>query len=179
MMNSGEMTTIARPYALAAFEFAFDKHDLNAWESMLQLTSQLVHDDLLQQVLTSPSFTEEQLYQLFKELLGATLNTERNNFIHLLAINKRLMALPDIAQLFKAYRAAAEKTLVVEVISAVELDESYRNKLIQALTGRYKQQVTLQCSVDPALLGGVMTRAGDHVIDGSVRGKLDRLIDFI
>ncbi len=178
-MTQTKMTTIARPYAVAAFEFALDKNALPAWETMLDAASLVTQDASLQQLLTSPAVTSRQLASLYCDVLQKWLNTEMTHFIQLLAEYKRLSVLPDIAQLFKSFRAEQEKKLNVQVTSAVQLSDGYQKKLIDALTQRLHRQVMLECEVDPRLLGGAVITAGDIVIDGSVRGKLDRMIKFI
>lgn len=177
MMNSGKNSSIARPYALAAFEFAQEKNEVAAWETLLSSAATLVADPTMQQVLSSPKVTAEQLDKLFCDILSKQLSPASQNFIHLLAQNKRLALIPAIAELFKTYREAWEKSVSVEVISAVPLDEAYQAKLVTALTSRLQRKIQLECEVDPSVLGGVIVRAGDTVIDGSVRGKLTRLLE--
>ncbi len=178
-MTLTNMTTVARPYAIAAFEFAVDKNTLSAWETMLDAASLLTQDSSMQQLLTSPNVTSQQLATLYCDILANRLNSEMTNFIQLLAEYNRLSFLPDIAELFKSYRAEQEKKLCVQVTSAVLLNDSYQQKLIETLTKRLHRQVELECEVDPHLLGGAIITAGDTVIDGSVRGKLDRMVKFI
>ena len=173
------MTTIARPYALAAFQHALVKEDLPAWESMLKSAAALTQDNVVSRLLSSPSVSAEKLSDLFCEVLAPGLSKEKTNFIRLLAENKRLLALPYIMKTFETLKAQYEKTVDVVVTSAVPLDESYKEKLKQALSKRLHRQVSMQCNVDSDLLGGVVVRAGDVVLDGSVRGKLNRMIDFI
>jgi len=178
-MITGKMTTIARPYAVAAFEFARDKEALPAWESMLNAASLVTQDRAVQQLLTSPKVTSQQLANLYGDVLAKWLNSEMTNFIRLLADYDRLAVLPDIAGLFESYRAEQEKKLNIQVVSAVQLNDKYQQKLIDALTRRLQRQVMLECEIDPTLLGGAVITAGDIVIDGSVRGKLDRMVKFI
>ncbi len=177
-MNSGQ-TTIARPYVAAAFEYALAKKGLSAWETVLHSAASIVQNESVAPLLQNPAITQQQIADLICELLAKNCDEAKKNFIHLLAENKRLAALPDIAKQFTEARAAQEKTLSVQVISAQGLDAAYQQKLVQALSKRLQRQVELQCEVDPTLLGGVLVRAGDLVIDGSVRGKLTRLVDFI
>jgi F-type H+-transporting ATPase subunit delta len=92
-----------------------------------------------------------------------------------LAENRRLLLLPEIAALFEALRAQVENTVDVEVISAVPLDFNQAEKLAQALSTRLKRRVRMKNSVDASLLGGAVIRAGDLVIDGSLKGRLERL----
>ena len=176
---TGKLTTIARPYAAAAFEYALAKNALPAWENFLQSAALLVQDPSMTQLLESPKVTTTQRSELFCDVLASLLDTEKKNFIHLLAENKRLPLLPAIAELFANYRAAQEKSIAVHVVSAFALDESYQQKFVKALTERLQRHVSLDCKVDAALLGGAIIRAGDTVIDGSVRGKLNRLFESL
>ena len=173
------MTAIARPYVAAAFEYASERQELPAWETMLQTAAQIALNPSVTQLLKSPKISKQQITGLFCEILASQLNEERKNFIRLLAENNRLTMLPEIAALFKTYRATQEKTMTVDVTSAVELSADYQQKLMNALNIRLHRQVKLACKVDPSLLGGVMIRAGDTVIDGTIEGKLARLLDFI
>ena len=173
------MTTIARPYATAVFEYALANNDLPAWETVLQSAAAITQDAAVADLLASPDMTVSQLSDLYCDLLGSRLDAPKKNFIRLLAENERLAILPDILHSFQASRAAQEKKIAVQVTSATELDAAYQQKLVQALTKRLQRQVELTCEIDPAILGGVIVRAGDMVIDGSIRGKLARLNEFI
>jgi len=175
----GDMTTIARPYAIAAFEYALQKNTLPAWEGMLRSAALLVEQKAIATLLSSPEVGRKKIANLFCDILAAVLDTEKQNFIRLLAENNRLPVLPDIVNLFANYRAEQEKNMTVQVVSAVTLDETYKHKLAASLTKRLQRQVSLQCAIDPTLLGGVLVRAGDRVIDGSVRGKLNRLYESL
>lgn len=179
MMTSGKLTTIARPYVAAAFECALAKNALPAWETLLKAAATITEDSAAHVILATPGITSKQLADFYCDILMPYLDAERTNFIRLLAENNRLTVLPDIYALFKEARAAQEQTIVVQVQSAVPLEEAYKQKLVKALTKRLQRQVELQCEIDPSLLGGVLVRAGDTVIDGSIRGKLNRLNEFI
>jgi F-type H+-transporting ATPase subunit delta len=176
---TGNFTSIARPYAFAAFEFALAKNALSAWEELLQAAALVAKDRLVVRLMASPAVNHKQLADLFCDVLASNLDDDRKNFIRLLAEHKRYAVLPEIAEQFVQYRAEHEKKVKVEVTSAIPLDEQQKSKLSQALAKRLQLQVTLACTVDPALLGGAIVRAGDMVIDGSVRGKLNRMIEFI
>lgn len=176
---TGQLTTIARPYAAAAFECAVQNKAVPAWDAFLKTAASIAQSPSLAVLLESPTITTKQRSDLFCEVLVSMLDTEKKNFICLLAENKRLPILPDIAELFAAHRAAQENIISVHVTSAVPLDEQYQQKFVAALKDRLQLQVTLQCEVDPALLGGAIIRAGDKIIDGSVRGKLNRLVESL
>ncbi|EKD55181.1 MAG: F0F1 ATP synthase subunit delta [uncultured bacterium] len=176
---TGKMTTIARPYAVAAFEYAAAHHVLPAWEAMLSAAAIITENPLLQSVFANPKITAGEVAQFYCDILAKQLDKAQINFIHLLAEHNRFGVLPDIAALFKQYRLAAEKKLTVQIISATKLDDQYKQKLTDALIKRLQKEVSLECHIDADLLGGAMAVAGDQVIDGSVRGKLNRMIEFI
>jgi len=178
-MIFANMTTLARPYAVAAFETALDKDDLASWKGMLNNAAQVIQDNQVMPFLENPRVTAKQLIELLCDILNPVLDTEKKNFLSILAENKRLPLLPDISALFTVYCAEHEKYINVDVVSAVTLDAIYQQKLVQNLTKRLQRNVSLHCSVDPGLLGGILVRAGDTVIDGSVRGKLNRLLESL
>jgi F-type H+-transporting ATPase subunit delta len=178
-MITGELTTIARPYANAAFEYALKGQALAAWEVMLRSGATMAEQDNVLFLLSSPQISSSQLADLFSDVLAKVLDPEQANFLRLLAENKRLSLLPEIASLFVSYRAEHEKTMNVQVVSAIELSDNYKEKIIEKLNVRLKRRVSLHCEVDPSLLGGAVIRAGDMVIDGSVRGKLNRLFESL
>lgn len=177
-LSSPKYSNIARPYALAAFEYAQEKQQLEAWKSFLTSASYIANEPSVIKLLANPEISSEKLFDLFHGVLTPLLDTERNNFLLLLAQNKRFMMLPEIVELYNTYYATLEKLSTVRVITAVDIDDEYRQKFVQALTKRVQHEVTLRCEVDPAILGGAIIHIGDRVIDGSVRGKLTRLLEF-
>lgn len=176
---TANFTSIARPYALAAFEYAIANNVLSDWSAMLNQAALIATDTQLGQLMANPKVDANQLADLFCGVLGSRLVKEQANFIHLLAEHKRFVVLPEIAEQFRQYVEKYKKQATVNLVSAVELDEQQKARLKQALEKRLKLQVTLACAVDPDLLGGAIIRVGDSVIDGSVRGKLNRMIEFI
>jgi F-type H+-transporting ATPase subunit delta len=171
--------TIARPYVAAAYEFAAAKKDVPAWEQMLESAALVASDQSVVDLMQSPQLSPAELAGFFCDILKSEMDTAKKNFIKLLAENRRLNVLPQISAMFKETRAEEEKEVVVNVTSASPLDKAYQQKLVKALTKRLDRKVKLSCEVDPSLVGGVVIRAGDLVIDGSVRGKLMRLNNFI
>jgi F-type H+-transporting ATPase subunit delta len=172
-----ELSTLARPYAKAAFEYAVERNALVAWHDQLATVAAVVADAGMATVLHNPALTAAQQAGRLGEVCGDALSTEVRNFISILASNKRLDLLPEIYALFSQYKANREKTVDVEVISAFDLADSIREKLAQALGNKLERQVNVRTSTDSNLIGGVLIRAGDMVIDGSVRGKLDKLAE--
>jgi F-type H+-transporting ATPase subunit delta len=170
-----ERATIARPYAKAAFDYARDAKTLAQWSKGLQSAAAIVADARVAEASKSPKWTEEQVIGLINDVAGDDLDAGMRNFVHVLAENRRLLLLPEIAEQYQALRAAVENSIDVEVVSAVALNDAQTEKLSAALSQRFKSQVRMRTSVDSSLLGGAVIRAGDLVIDGSVKGRLERL----
>ena len=170
-----EKATIARPYAKAAFESARQHSALERWSKVLATASSVVQDERVAGLLSSPRVTPEQLSGLIADIVGSDLDEQTRNFLATLASNRRLSLLPEIASMYEGLRAEAENTADVQVVSAVELNEAQKQRLASALKQRLKREVRLHCEVDASLIGGAIVRAGDFVIDGSLKARLDRL----
>lgn len=169
---------IARPYAIAAIEFARSKQQLPSWKTFLQTAAQIAKDASIIKILANPAISSTKAFDLFHEVLASLVTPEQKNFLSLLAQNKRLVVLPEIAELFDAYYASLEKITAVRVITAVEIEKEFQQVLTQALAKRVQRDVTIKCEIDPSLLGGAVIHIGDRVIDDSIRGKLTRLLEF-
>jgi F-type H+-transporting ATPase subunit delta len=170
-----ERATIARPYAKAAFDFARAAHTFAEWSQGLKIAADIVADPRVAVLVADPERTPADIAGFITGVAERKLDAGMQNFVRVLAENRRLLLLPEIAAQFEALRADVENTVDVEVISAVALDAAQSDKLSRALTTRLKRQVRMQTSVDAALLGGAVIRAGDLVIDGSLKGRLERL----
>lgn len=172
-----DSTTIARPYAKAIFEYALAEKKLAEWSVHLIALAQAALTPEAEQFIENPASTVEQHIELLQGVIkaGANKNEAISNLVSLLATNKRLMLLPEICALYEALRAEQEKTLDVEVSSFSDLSKTQQERLIESLSKRLQRNVSLKISIDPSLLGGAVIRAGDLVIDGSVRGKLNKL----
>jgi F-type H+-transporting ATPase subunit delta len=170
-----DKTTIARPYAKAAFEEAKAGNQLGPWSETLRTASIVVQDPRVQKLLGNPSVSTADLVKLVTDLTGPQLDGQSENFVQALAENRRLGYLPEISTLFDELKDEAEGIVDVTVTSAAPLEKSQREALGGALQRRLKRQIRLHCETDPSLLGGAVLRAGDLVIDGSVRARLDRI----
>jgi F-type H+-transporting ATPase subunit delta len=170
-----EAATIARPYAKAAFMWARDAKTLPAWSTALAASSGLAADARIADLITNPKLSVDQIVSLFAGLGGAAIDAHWQNFVRLLTVNKRLEVLPAIAEQYEMLRAQFENELDVEVTSAVTLSAEQQAKLASSLKTRFKRDVRMSTSVDASLLGGAVIRAGDLVIDGSVKGRLERM----
>jgi F-type H+-transporting ATPase subunit delta len=172
-----EKVTLARPYARAAFEAAREHKDFERWSEMLAAAATTVADQRVVKLLSSPRV---QLTDLVELVAAASSADERGrNFLSTLAQNRRLGVLPEVAALYEELRAEIENITDVHVTSAVQLDEAQRTRLAAALKKRLKREVRLHCAVDAGLIGGAVVRAGDFVIDGSLKARLERLASQI
>ncbi len=172
-----ELTTLARPYAKAVFAEASEKGALDAWSADLALLAACVADADLAKVLVHPSLTAQQQAQALTDVCGDKLNEAAKNLVAVLAENKRLMLVPEIAALYEELKAQLQNTVDVVVTSASELSNEQADKLAQALKAKLQCDVRLTSEVDESLIGGAIIRAGDLVIDGSVTGKLSKLAE--
>jgi len=174
-----ELSTLARPYARAAFEYASDEGALDDWLRELQLLAALVADDKVSVLLADPSLTTTALADIFAGLCGDDIAGSRARFVRVLAENRRLALAPQILEQFAALKALREQSVDVEMHSAFEVPDEVRDRVAAALSRRLDRQVQVSTKTDESLLGGVVIRAGDLVIDGSVRGRLNKLAEAL
>lgn len=172
-----ELITLARPYAKAAFETALSDSALDKWSSMIALSAAVSNEPGVSTILSSPSLSSVQIAEAFIGVCGDELDEKGQNFIRLLAENKRLVLLPEISTLFENLKANQEMSVDVEITTAFEISSDVSNRLAQALKDRLKREIILATNVDQSLIGGAIIRAGDNVIDSSVRGKLSKLAE--
>ena len=171
-----ELTTLARPYAKAVFDAAQDQNAVDPWDQALAFVAQVAADQEVKKILANPGLTEQRKAELFVETLeGESLPEGLRNFLLILAENKRLALLPEISALFRLYRADLEKSVHLTIDTAFDLSADEQQKLIDALSKKLERKVELETTVDQSLIGGVIVRTGDLVIDASVRGKLARM----
>jgi F-type H+-transporting ATPase subunit delta len=173
-----ELTTVARPYAKAAFDYAVDNKAVSQWLDMLVFAGEVAKNEEIKNILSS-AMAADKLAELFISICGEQLDQAGQNLVKVLAENGRIKALPDIALLFTQYKAEFDKEVDVEVTSAVKLSKKQQTEISASLEKRLARKVKLHCSVDAAIVAGVIIKAGDTVIDGSVRSKLNRLSDAL
>ncbi len=174
-----ELSTVARPYARAAFEYARDHQALDDWSQWLDKLGQAVAVRDVQKLLSSPRFLPERKVAMLIELTEVKLDDSAKALLEMLGEKGRLMALPAIAERFAYLRAEHDRRIEVTVVSAYELDDTQQDKLAGALKKRLNREISITTQVEPKLIGGVILRAGDTVIDGSVRGRLNRLSEAL
>ncbi|ENY72365.1 F0F1 ATP synthase subunit delta [Aeromonas diversa CDC 2478-85] len=173
-----ELTTIARPYAKAAFDFAVEQKAIAQWQEMLEFAALVAENDTVA-ALISGAMAADQLANVFVGVCGEQLNEHGQNLIRVMAENGRLSVLPAVVAEFHLLKAELEKSIEAELVSAVELTEQQKANLQASLEKRLARKVKLNCSTDASLMAGVLIKAGDLVIDGSLRGKLDRMADAL
>ncbi|MFI0489379.1 MAG: F0F1 ATP synthase subunit delta [Yersinia sp. (in: enterobacteria)] len=169
-----EFVTVARPYAKAAFDFAVEHHAVDRWQDMLTFAAQVIRNEQIAELL-SGAVAPETMSKTFIAVCGDQLDESAQNFIRVMADNRRLLVLPEVLQQFIKLRASLESTVDVDVSSASPLNDEQRAKIAAAMEKRLSRKVKLNCKIDKSVMAGVVIRAGDMVIDGSVRGRLERL----
>lgn len=171
-----ELTTIARPYAKAVFDFALENKEIDNWKSMLNFLSELVKNEKISHFLAY-SLSANKIADILISISGDQINKHAQNLIKLMAENKRLAIFPDVYQMFNNYVDEYNKIAEVQVISAHQLTATQIKKITVAIEKKLARKVNLNCSLDSSLIAGVIIRTDDFVIDGSSKGQLNRLIN--
>ena len=169
-----EASSLARPYAKAVFELAQEAGAFNEWSQRLQALAQVTENDTVKQAIATPGVDQQQLVDALLAAAGSE-DAQTRNLVALMAENGRLTVAADMAEQFEALRAEAEKVTNAEVVSASALTDAQRDAIAARLKDKLGTEVTITTSIDESLIGGAIVRAGDLVIDGSVRAKLERL----
>lgn len=170
-----ENITIARPYARAAFEQASADGDLALWSTMLRLLGQIASDPQMHAIIRNPKVSHAQLTDILLDICGKQLNEKGQNFVRILVESGRLVVAKQINILYKAMKAAEEGIAGVDVISAYPLEDNQRQQIEKVMTKRLGKKIEITTRVDQSLIGGAIIRAGDSVIDASLKGRLQQL----
>ncbi|HEY5716250.1 MAG TPA: F0F1 ATP synthase subunit delta [Psychromonas sp.] len=169
-----ELTTVARPYARAAFEFAVDSNNIEVWSAMLSFATEVVNNPTIAAILKGNKAAQE-LASLFVDICEGQLDDNGLNFIKIMAENGRLSVLPRVAELYAELESEHKKVINVDVVSAYALSKKQQEELSKSLEKRLARKVNLNCSIDKTLIAGLVITAGDLVIDSSAKGQLTRL----
>lgn len=167
-----ELTTIARPYAEAAFALARDQNALPAWSQMLKLASGIVADPQMAAALDNPKLDAPARQSLLLSITGDRLTTEGRNFVRVLVESDRITLMPAISTLFETLKDAADGVAKATIETAFPLEGSELSDLTSALERRFKRKVEAEVVVKPELIGGARITVGDNVIDGTVAERL-------
>ena len=138
-----ELSTLARPYAKAAFEYAVEAKDLQGWSDSLALAASVAQQSAVEKLLSSPSVTAVVQAQAVRDICGDELVAASQNFISILSENRRLQLLPQISQQFEIMKANLEKAVDVDVATASELDQAQQKILSDALSAKLERKVNL------------------------------------
>ena len=174
-----ESATIARPYANAAFAMAKRDEALAHWSQALSTLAAASGDQKVRAMLDSPEISDEEKASRLSEICSDELDERTIQFVHVLAQNKRLGILSEIQGQFELLLAAEQQVLDVAITSAYPVSDKEAGMLSQSLAAKYAKEVNLTTDVDEGLIAGAIIRAGDTVIDGSLRGKLDKLTETL
>ena len=166
--------TLARPYARAAYDLAKGDGAGAAWAAKLGFAAEVAAHPEVQALVGSPKLQAADRVAIFLPE-GEPADGSYGRFLALLEQNGRLLLLAEISRLFDELRAEDERTLKVRVRTAMAIDAVQEQRLVGALAQRFDRRVTLDVHLDPELIGGAVVEAGDVVIDGSLRGRLERL----
>jgi F-type H+-transporting ATPase subunit delta len=170
-----ELATLARPYAAAAFKRAKETTATDKWSARLAFMSAVLSDPNMLALVGNPKIGKVKLYDFMLDVCADQLDQEGINFLKLLVQNNRLTLLPQIAKLFEGYKSEDEGSIDVEVVSAFALTKDAEKKFAATLEKTLSKKVRMNVIVDKSLIGGVLVRAGDRVIDRSIRGQLQHM----
>lgn len=167
-----EPSTIARPYAEAAFQIADGAGKLAEWSATLANLSQVVEDPRVANAIGDPGQSAARVAGLVIGVLQGRLTAGAENFVRVLAENRRLALLPFIRGQFEVLKDEREGVVEAEIVSALPLEAKQLEELSAAIARRTGKRVKSKVSVDKDLIGGVKVTIGDKVIDASVRAQL-------
>lgn len=170
-----EFTTAARPYANAVYNIAHESSELDSWGDALANLASVIVDQQMSDLLDKPELGKQQKAELVIKILGTSLTGNQQNLVRLMAENGRLKLMPDVLSQYEAARAKAENKIEAQVISAFELSTQQIDDLTKTLKIKLGCEITLTATVDESLIGGVVIKAGDTIIDASMKSQLDSL----
>ena len=174
-----ELATLARPYAKAIFELAKSQGRMDQWAGLLALLDAVAGQESVRQMLESPELPDTGKAQTLIRICGDDIDERGRALIGLMSTNKRLDLIGEVREQFDALKALEEQVLDVEVVSAYELTSEQAAMLREALQRKFQREINMTSRVDTGLVGGALIRAGDTVIDGTVRGRLARLAETL
>ncbi len=169
------VSTLARPYGLAAFKQAQEEGNVKEWTNMLQLLVLVMQDATMRGLIANPKVNNQQLADLIVDVGGDGISETGGNLVRVMAENERLAEMAGVAAVFEEERDRTEGRSHVEVTSAFALTDSQENSIAESMSKRLGTEVDVSVTVDKSLIGGVVIRAGDTVIDASLRGRLSQL----
>lgn len=171
-----DQSNLARPYAQAVFELAREQDALSDWADQLDLLAAIASDSATKDFVGNPQISTDQVTAFFQSVTDGKLSEGADNLMKLVVRNERISALPDIAKAFAEKRADAEKVVAVDMTTATQMSEQQQQQFAAALENKLGRTVKLSFDIDNELIGGTVIRAGDWVVDGSVKAQLEQLV---
>ncbi|TNF94358.1 MAG: F0F1 ATP synthase subunit delta [Gammaproteobacteria bacterium] len=170
-----EAITIARPYAIAVYRHAKSEDKLDLWSDMLEFMSSVVTDPAMAEIIADPRVEASKLSTLMLDICGGRLNTTAENFVRLLIDNGKLGLMDEIFMVFNDMKAEESGSINAELIAAYPVNAMFEQAIGTAMKKRLNRDLSFTTNIDKSLIGGVVIRAGDMVIDASVRGQIESL----
>ena len=170
-----DVSALARPYGMAAFKQAQEEGKVGEWSDMLRLLVLIMQDSTMLGLISNPKVDDQQLAELIIDVAGDGLSKTGQNLVRVLAENERLGEMAAIQAIFEQERDRVEGRSHVQVTSAFALSDEQQKRIGESMSKRLGTEVDVSVTVDDSLIGGVIIRAGDTVIDASLRGRLSQL----
>ena len=170
-----QSSSIARPYAQAVFELARDSNRYDEWSSHLENLTHIVSNPDLDGLIQNPRITRDQVIDIVLQIGKDTFDEQITNLVRILGHYRRLQFVPSITEQYESLRAEEEGIIEAELQTAYALDDIQIENLTASLQNRLGRKVRLKCKENKDLIGGAVIRAGDWVVDGSIRAKLAKL----
>ncbi len=170
-----EISTIARPYAVAAYKLGKETKSLAKWSEMLGFAAAVANDAQMQAYIHDPKVVASDLQKTFLKVCGDKLNEHGQNLIKVLVEYNRLSILPAITSAFEALKAQDEGTLDAHIIAASKPSDAELKDLLKRLEAKFGKKIEADVTIDAELIGGFKIIVGDTVIDSSVKGQLQNL----
>jgi F-type H+-transporting ATPase subunit delta len=170
-----DASALARPYGLAAFKQAQEEGKVREWSEMLRLLTLVMQDATMRGLIANPKVNDGQVAALIIDVAGDGLSETGANLVRVMAENERLAEMSGVAAVFEEERDRVEGRSHVEVTSAFALSDAQAKSIADSMSKRLGTEVDVSVTVDDSLIGGVIIRAGDTVIDASLRGRLGQL----
>ncbi len=170
-----ELATLARPYSEAVFKRAKETQTTEEWSDTLAFLSGVMADKRMSAAAQNPRVERKGFVQMLLSICEDQISSEGQNFVKLLVQNNRLNLVRQIGRLYEELRAENEGYIEVDVSTAYSLSKVDRQQLTKSLEKALGKSVRLQVEIDKSLIGGVIIRAGDKVIDGTIKGQLEQL----
>lgn len=170
-----EASTLARPYAQAVFNLASESDNLKTWSEIMTLLKEVANNQSVDDLISNPEIERDQIISLFVDICKDGLDEKAVNFLKVMAENGRLDLISQIADSYEVMRAEQEGSIEAQVISAFAVNATQKKNIAAALKKKFGREVTIKTETDKSIIGGIIVRAGDIVIDGSVKTQLEKI----